>query len=128
MSTLGILNVGAGDTKITFDPTNPQDAIRAARIIKDMLRRGYALLVENGKDADGRPLYSRAYDFDEKKCEYIIADYDPTNGGKPEDEPIPEPTAAPRLREAEPKGRKAPRKRVPATGANAVAVARSAGG
>jgi len=69
---VGILNVGAGDTKIVFDPKNPQEMIRAARIVKDMLRRGYALLIEiePGK-------FTRALDFDETKFEYIIADFDP---------------------------------------------------
>lgn len=69
---VGILNVGAGDTKLTFDPNNPAETIRARRVVKDMLRRGYALLVrlEDGK-------YTRALDFDEKTGEYIIADFDP---------------------------------------------------
>lgn len=44
--SVGILNVGAGDTKLIFDKNSPADCIRAARIVKDMLRRGYALLVE----------------------------------------------------------------------------------
>lgn len=73
---VGVLSVGAGDTKLIFDPNNPQDMIRAARIVKDMLRRGYSLLVAvPGSD----PLmYQRAYDFDENTCEYIIADMDST--------------------------------------------------
>lgn len=52
---VGVLNVGAGDTRLMFDKSNPADCIRAARIVKDMLRRGYALLIEVGKDADGKP-------------------------------------------------------------------------
>lgn len=78
-ATIGILNVGAGDTKLSFDPTNPAECIRAARIVKDMLRRGYALLIDSGrKDDQGRPIHVRALDFDEKTHEYIIADFDPT--------------------------------------------------
>ncbi len=73
--TVGILNVGAGDTKLTFDNTDPAETIRAARIVKDMLRRGYALLVE--VERDGVKKFERALDFDENTCEYIIADYDP---------------------------------------------------
>lgn len=46
MGQIGILNVGAGDTKISFDKNNPAERIRSARIVTDMLRRGYALLVE----------------------------------------------------------------------------------
>src|SRR5215831_14323566 len=75
---VGILNVGAGDTKLSFDPSNPQECIRAARIVKDMLRRGYALLVDSGeKTGDGKPIYRRALEFDETKYEYVIADFDP---------------------------------------------------
>lgn len=75
---LAILNVGSGDTKLSFDKSNPAECIRAARIVKDMLKRGYALLIEVGKDADGRAKYQRVLSFDENVCEYIIADLDPT--------------------------------------------------
>ena len=75
--TVGILNVGAGDTKLSFDPKNPAERIRAARIVRDMLRRGYALLVEV---APGE--YQRATDFDEARCEYIIADFDPVTAAE----------------------------------------------
>lgn len=71
---VSILNVGEGDTKLTFDPGNPAERIRAARIVTDMLRRGYALLVEN---PPGSKQYVRVTSFDEAKCEYIIADLDP---------------------------------------------------
>ena len=137
MSTgnIGILNVGAGDTKLVFDPDNPADCIRAARIVKDMLRRGYALLVDSGrKDKDGRAIYTRAYDFDETKYEYIVADFDPIIAAKEDaDEPTAESPATPRegegAAEGSPTRRKGrPRKRVSATAVNAVAVARSAGG
>lgn len=80
--TVGILNVGAGDTKLSFDPSNPAERIRAARIVKDMIRRGYSLLVEVGKEADGRPKYTRALDFKEDTCEYIIADFDPVTAAE----------------------------------------------
>lgn len=75
--TVGILNVGAGDTKLSFDPRNPAERIRAARIVRDMIRRGYALLVEV---APGQ--YQRATDFDEARCEYIIADFDPVTAAE----------------------------------------------
>jgi hypothetical protein len=73
---VGILNVGAGDTKLSFDPKNPAERIRAARIVKDMIRRGYALLIEVD-DGNGGKVTRRATDFDENTCEYIIADFDP---------------------------------------------------
>lgn len=75
MGELGILNVGAGDVKVTFDKNNPAEVIRGSRIVKDMLRRGYALLVE--VDRDGQKRFERAIDFDENTAEYIIADFDP---------------------------------------------------
>lgn len=130
---VGILNVGAGDTKLSFDPKNPAERIRAARIVKDMIRRGYALLVDTG---DGS--YARATDFDETKCEYIIADFDPVTAAEAEEARTAdehhekEPSAAPvSLREGTQKRRGRPpgrTRRIDAGKANSVAVARSAGG
>jgi hypothetical protein len=148
---VGILNIGAGDTKLIFDPNNPQDSIRAARIVKDMLRRGYSLLVAvPGSDP---VMYQRAYDFDENTCEYIIADMDPTAFKEelPSDEnttitgehftqvapsesaastetaeAAAFPQAAP-VRTGKGKGKRGT-KRVPASSTKATAVARTAGG
>lgn len=72
--SLEILNVAAGDTKITFNTKDCRDAIRARRIITDMLRRGYALVVE--VDRNGEKAYERIKEFDEAQGEYIIADFD----------------------------------------------------
>ena len=137
---IGILSVGAGDTKLTFDKNNPAECIRAARIVKDMLRRGYALLVDRG---DGQ--YQRAIDFDDTKYEYIIADFDPEvarvadikevasgKGGEPE---APDADVSPGGGKgrgkggdsAGPRGRRGPR-RVAAENTRAVAVGRTAGG
>lgn len=69
---LAILNVGAGDTKLTFDPSNRDEMNRAATIVSDMLRRGFVLLIEDGRDDKG-PIYRRALDFDPKTAEYIVA-------------------------------------------------------
>ena len=71
---LEILNIQGGDTKIVFDNNNVAEVIRAKRIITDMLRRGYALIVE--VDRDGEKRYERVQEFDETKGEYIIADLD----------------------------------------------------
>lgn len=68
---LSILNVGEGDTKLTFDPDKPVERERAARIVTDMLRRGYAILIHAG-EKDGEPIYRRAKRFDPKTCEYLI--------------------------------------------------------
>ena len=73
---VGILNVGCGDTKLSFDPSNPAECIRAARIVRDMLKRGYALLVAAGKNAKGEDIYRRVRTFNPKTYEYIIADFD----------------------------------------------------
>ena len=131
--TLSILNVGDGDTKLSFDKNNPAERIRAARIVTDMLRRGYALLVE--VERNGEKGYERVQAFREDTCEYIIADFDPTvaaateTGNVDEFETQARPgaqapsEAAPKKRRGRPSTRK-----VPAEGANAVAVGRSAGG
>lgn len=138
--TVSILNVGHGDTKLTFDKDNAAECIRAARIVKDMLRRGYALLVEV-EQPDGTKKFQRAYDFIEGTCEYIIADmnvYVPseqeaTPDDNSSDDGIATELAASAASEAaatrpQPRGRKVRTKRVGASGTRAVAVARSAGG
>lgn len=76
MSGLAILNVGSGDTKLSFDKSKPAERERAARIVTDMLRRGYAILVEVGR-RKGKPLYQSATGFDPKTCEYIISGLPP---------------------------------------------------
>lgn len=132
-STLSILNVGTGDTKLSFDPKNPAERIRAARIVTDMLRRGYALLVDTGeKDAKGEIIYTRVKEFDEAKCEYIIADFDPlqaveadTKEQQNAEVKTPEKETQ-RFTPAPRRGR--PRKSLPAASTNAVAIAPSAGG
>lgn len=74
MGNVSILNVAAGDLSLTFDKNNPVETIRAARVCRDMLRRGYALLIE--VERDGKKAYERALDFREDICCYVIADYD----------------------------------------------------
>jgi hypothetical protein len=152
---VAILNVGHGDTKLTFDPNSPADSVRAARIVKDMLRRGFALLVQVGTHEDGRPKYQRALDFDEGKCEYIIADFDSAEAAREDQKEAKtdvatgsvegeEAGATEGVRAEAPAGaEKAPsatgvagattpqkrgRKRLSASGTSAVAVGRSAGG
>lgn len=111
--------------KITFDKSNIAETIRAKRMISDMLRRGYALLVE----MDGA--FQRAIEFDEQHGEYVVADYDPSyrppsaNPTIREDEPDAE------TKEAEieaPQKKRNGRRRLAMESTNAVGVARSAGG
>lgn len=132
---VGVLSVGAGDIKLSFDKANPAERIRAARIVKDMLRRGYALLVEDRtkQSADGRPIYTRALEFDEDTCEYILADFDPIEAAAADkeegDAPAPaEGQQAIEQGEQAPKGKALGRRRVEAGSVKSVAVARTAGG
>lgn len=113
MGEIGILNVGAGDTKLVFDPNKPEDSARAARIVRDMIQRGFAILVEVD-DGKGGKTFARATDFREDTYEYIIAD-DPAKAPETDAETPAVPT---RRR----------RRVVPATDTRGVAVARSAGG
>lgn len=92
MGELGILNVGAGDTKLVLDREDPASLVRAARMIKDMLRRGYALMVE---DPPGSKKYTRVREFREDTFEYIIADLDPEQAERAD---VAERTAAPVMR------------------------------
>lgn len=131
VGTVGILNVGAGDTKLSFDKSNPAERIRAARIVKDMLRRGYALLIE--VEVDGVKKFQRAVDFDEDVCEYVIADMDPTVAAQHDEQEAAhgrEEVKADETAGAPAKARRGrpPTKRIEAEGARAVAVARTAGG
>jgi hypothetical protein len=111
MGEVGILNVGAGDTRLVFDPSKPEDSARAARIVRDMIRRGFAILVEVD-DGKGGKTFARATDFREETHEYIISD-DPA-----------EATEA----DAAPATRRRRRTAIPASDTRSVAVARSAGG
>lgn len=125
---VSILNVGSGDTKLSFDPQNPAECIRAARIVKDMLRRGYALLIEVDK---GR--FQRVHEFDENACEYIIADFDPEIAAREDNKEIDD-GARGKTQENDPKGARATtrgrlgKRRIKAARTRAVAVGRSAGG
>lgn len=131
---VGILNVGAGDTKLSFDPANEADRIRAARVVKDMIRRGYALLVE--VEEDGKKINRRVHDFDDTKFEYIIADFDPLAAKAADDQ---ERTDEEAISPATPQsggematparpGRGKYKRRIPAHSARAVAVPHIAGG
>lgn len=66
---LDVLNCGAGHLKVAFDKTNAMDVDRARRMIADMLKRGYALFVE---EPDGS--VRRVAKFDPKTDEYILSD------------------------------------------------------
>lgn len=75
---VSILNVGEGDTKLSFDKSNPADRERASKVMEQMFKSGFSVFIQVG-EADGQPLYKRAHQFDQEACEYIIA-------GGPDDE------------------------------------------
>lgn len=124
--SVGILNVGAGDTKLVFDPTKPGESARSAQIVKDMIRRGFVLLIEVGRNEKG-PIYQRAHDFDEGTHEYIVAGMANDASEKDSDEQKPSGKKA-RVRKATPRHSTKKPQRVPARSTNAIAVARTAGG
>ena len=134
---IGILNVGAGDTKLTFDKSNPAECIRAARIVKDMLRRGYALLIE--VEREGVKAFERVRDFREDTFEYIIADFDPVtaeiadrdeaaSGQVEQTETSADTTAGANDTQQKTRSRCGAIRAVPASGTRGIAVARTAGG
>jgi len=115
--TLSILNVGEGDTTLTFDKKNPKERERAAKIVTDMLRQGYALLVQVGT-RKGEPTYQRVKEFDPQRCEYVIASGpdETVDIGKEPEEKVTK------------KKIKKKTRRIPAGKTKAVAMGRSAGG
>ena len=135
---VNVLNVAGGDIELRFDKSNPAERIRACRVVRDMLRRGYALLVE--VERDGVKAYERALDFDETKGVYLIADYAPEDvairptlkketqdgAGEGGADQAAEVGAAAESKPGKRRGR--PRKELPAESTRAVAVSRSAGG
>lgn len=127
-SELAVLSVGAGDTKLSFDPSRPEEVKRAGEIVRDMLRRGYSLMVQVSEDDKG-PLYRRATDFDPESSEYIVMGEAWVSGDNVEARSE---ESSESVAEAEPESkpkRGRPRKqRVPAASTRAVAVGRTAGG
>lgn len=122
MGKLSCLSVNDGDIEISFDTEDCAEAIRAKRIITDMLKRGYALLI---KMADGR--YVRAHEFDEKQGVYVIADYDPQEEIKTDDkEEISNEKPEPTLKKADRRTKQYRRQTM--SSSEVVAVAPSAGG
>jgi hypothetical protein len=78
MGQLEILNVQGGEVKLAFDTKDCAEAIRARRIIGEMIRKGFVLLVEVERNNEKR--FERALSFDDSKGEYIIADLTADNG------------------------------------------------
>lgn len=69
---LDILNCGAGHIAMKFDKDNPEEVVKARKMITDMMRRGYLILVT---EADGST--RRVKRFDPTRDEYIIEEMEP---------------------------------------------------
>jgi hypothetical protein len=63
---LDVLNTGYGDFELRFDPNKPDEVQKAKETITDMLKRGYAIFVHQGKET------LRVRKFDPDKNVYII--------------------------------------------------------
>jgi hypothetical protein len=61
-----VLNTGHGDFELRFDPDKPDDVQKAKETITDMLKRGYAIFVQQGQET------FRVRKFDVNKCVYLI--------------------------------------------------------
>ncbi len=114
--SLSILNTGAGDIEMKFNKDKPEEVEKAKEVITDMLRRGYAIFIE---DAMGETY--RVTEFDPKNNCYIVKD-------APQDEPYEEAQEEMPGEESPPVPKKRGRKAVHVTEARATAVGRSAGG
>ena len=128
---LDILSCGDGHTEIRFEGDAAEEE-RAARIVADMLRRGYALFIHG--DKEGELIRVKAFDA-AKKC-YVIAAGPEDAAAQAYSAPAPlEASVAAMAHEAAnetpaPKrGRgRPPRKSVPMASVRVTAVGRSAGG
>lgn len=130
---LEILNVQSGDIKLTYDTNDAAEAIRARRIVSDMLRRGYAILVDI--ERDGERKYERILEFRENTGEFMIADFDSLEAAKVDSaNPDPPNTVVPNFSQDEGRPKRGrPRgsykkKAVPMSAVNATAVAPRRGG
>lgn len=67
LGELSVLNVGAGDIVVTFNRNDAGETAKALRMLRDMQRQGYAILVQL---EDGE--YTRVVDVDATRGRYII--------------------------------------------------------
>lgn len=112
---LSVLNVGAGDIRVTFNNTDRGEIKKAVGMLTDMMARGYAVLVEL---PDGS--YTRVTEVDASRGRYVIT--------LPDDVQDPPDAEVVKPRRGRPKGKKGRTISVPVRTSRAVGVARSAGG
>ena len=122
---LDILNVGLGDLKVRWNPLDAADRAKAKKMIQDLMRQGYAILIE---EPDGS--YKRATRFDPDRDCYIVTEVVRGEEQSAEaSETTTEESEAGSSRRAKPRGR--PRTREvarPRATTRGTAVGRSAGG
>lgn len=109
VGSLSILNVGAGDLRFRFDQNEPAEVEAAKRVIEDLLKRGYTILVRVGDELQ------KVSSFD-PECEcYLVSEV-------PAESAAEAPIRGPRRRGRPPKAK------VPMRAAEATALAPTAGG
>lgn len=79
--TLDVLNVRAGDLKFSWD--SESDVADARRVVRDLLRQGYLLVVETEEGT-----HVRVEDFDPDTDEYIVAAVPVVEAGVIDTEPV----------------------------------------
>jgi hypothetical protein len=122
--SLSVLNVGAGDLTLTFNQHDRAERARALKMLTDMQRRGYAILV---RLEDGS--YVRAKTIDAAAGCYVIQEPEPGAVVDVEVQALATESTelVPTKRRGRPPGRGKYR-RVPIERAHGVGIARSAGG
>lgn len=111
---LDVLNCGAGHIEIDFTKDDPNSVTEAKKIIQDMIKRGYTVVIET-EDRQTR----RVEAFDPEHSHYIVS------AGPTVIEPADEPAGA---EAATPPKKKPKKEKVPMTKARATGIGRTAGG
>jgi hypothetical protein len=125
--SLCILNAGAGDIELKWNQHDDAERSKAVRLLTEMQRRGYAILVREG---DGS--YSRAIEIDATRGVYILQ-APALPAGEVVDAEVVHPKALPPATGVDdgpalPGKRRRSRREVPIGNAHAVGIGRSAGG
>lgn len=112
LGSLSVLNVGAGDIRVTFNRDNTDEVEKALSMLRDMQSRGYAIMIELPDHT-----YVRATSIDASTASYVVV----VN----ETSPLPDDAVVESPQTRAKRGR---RVRVPVRTSRAVGIARSAGG
>lgn len=124
---LEVLNTGAGHLRLTFDPGEPEEVAKARETIALLLRRGFALFIQEGGQT------KRVRSFDPERGSYYVDEVPPSEADAA---PAPAPATCDCGKPLHHRGRclgkgkyqRGGTKEVPAAGVKATAVGRTAGG